>query len=87
MTNEEKQALIERCKTVSSWREKYGDFANVMLPAIEAKEIAQIALSALTAQPVKLPNCVDDLHGIGQVMSADEVESAIRAAGYEVIEQ
>jgi hypothetical protein len=54
MKAEEKQALIERCKTISSWREKYGDFANVMLPAVEAQQIAEIALAALTAQPVKL---------------------------------
>lgn len=52
MNAEEKQALIERCKTISSWREKYGDFANVMLPAVEAQQIAEIAFAALTAQPV-----------------------------------
>lgn len=51
MNAEEKQALIERCKTISAWRDKYGDFANVMLPAIEAQEIAKIALAALRAQP------------------------------------
>ncbi|WP_419963959.1 valyl-tRNA synthetase [Pantoea vagans] len=51
MNADEKQALIERCKTVSSWREKYGDFANVMLPAVEAQQLAEIALGALTAQP------------------------------------
>lgn len=49
-------------------------------------DVLKLALAALTAQPVKLPDCVDDLHGIGPVMSADEVESAIRAAGYEVHE-
>lgn len=90
MTNEEKQALIERCKTVSSWREKYGDFANVMLPAIEAKEIAQIALAALTAQPVKLEPIIqigytqDEITCMCNVRN-DDIK-AIRASGYEVQE-
>jgi hypothetical protein len=35
-------------------------------------------------KPIKLPNCVDDLHGIGPVISAEAVEKAIRDAGYEV---
>ena len=55
MTEEQKQALIERCGKISEWREKYGDYANVMLPAVEAQQIAQIALSALTAQPDSAP--------------------------------
>ncbi|WP_417878621.1 hypothetical protein [Vibrio sp.] len=33
---------------------------------------------------IELPNCVDDLHGVGPVMSAEDVERAIRAAGCEV---
>jgi hypothetical protein len=36
--------------------------------------------------PVELPNCVDDLHGIGPVMSAEAVEKAILAAGGSVKE-
>lgn len=30
---------------------------------------------------VKLPTCVDDLHGVGMVMSADAVVEALAAAG------
>lgn len=52
MNHEEKQALIERCKKISEWRGKFGDFANVMLPAVEAQQIAEIALAALMAEPV-----------------------------------
>ncbi|MCY2259830.1 hypothetical protein OW835_13900 [Klebsiella pneumoniae] len=33
---------------------------------------------------VKLPPCVDDLHGIGMVMSADAVTEALSAAGIKV---
>lgn len=51
-TEEQRKALIERCKMISTWREKYGDYANVMLPAVEAKELAEISLAALTAEPV-----------------------------------
>lgn len=54
MTEEQKQALIEWCGKISEWREKYGDYANVMLPAVEAQQIAQIALATLTATPVKV---------------------------------
>lgn len=89
MTEEQKQALIEHIETdLELWR-------NVTLKYCHECErddvlrdikVNEIALSALIGQPVKLPNCVDDLHGIGPVMSADEVESAIRAAGYEVQE-
>lgn len=35
-------------------------------------------------RPVELPDCVDDLHGIGPVMSADSVVEALRKQGYEV---
>lgn len=50
MTEQEKAALIERCKTISTWRDKYGDSANVMLPAAEAEKIATITLASLTAE-------------------------------------
>ncbi|MGP2520502.1 hypothetical protein ACTUSX_11515 [Pantoea ananatis] len=35
-------------------------------------------------RPVELPDYVDDLHGIGPVMSADAVVEALRQQGYEV---
>ena len=41
-------------------------------------------LNATAPQPVKLPGYVDDLHGVGPVMSAEAVEEAIRADGYQV---
>ncbi|WP_053075465.1 hypothetical protein [Pluralibacter gergoviae] len=36
------------------------------------------------ARTVKLPPCVDDLHGIGMVMSADAVIEALTVAGIKV---
>lgn len=33
---------------------------------------------------VELPDCVDDLHGVGPVMSADAVVQALHQQGYEV---
>ncbi|WP_064365976.1 hypothetical protein [Pantoea ananatis] len=35
-------------------------------------------------RPVELPDCVDDLHGVGPVMSADAVVEILRQQGYEV---
>ncbi|TCW00442.1 hypothetical protein [Biostraticola tofi] len=50
-TAEERQALIVRLETIASWRKKYGENVNVMLPAEEAEKIANIALASLTAEP------------------------------------
>ena len=38
-------------------------------------------IAELEARTVKLPPCVDDLHGVGMVMSADAVTAALSAAG------
>ncbi|HBS4242211.1 TPA: ead/Ea22-like family protein [Klebsiella quasipneumoniae subsp. quasipneumoniae] len=38
----------------------------------------------LESRTVRLPPCVDDLHGIGMVMSADAVVEALAAAGIKV---
>ncbi|AXF75523.1 hypothetical protein LU604_14790 [Erwinia tracheiphila] len=63
MTNEERLSLVERCKTIAAWREKYGDNANVMLPALEAKQIAEIALASLQAESFAFihPQMLEDL--------------------------
>lgn len=44
----------------------------------DKKRIAELEARAVS---VKLPPCVDDLHGIGMVMSADAVIEALSAAG------
>ncbi|EOV9009483.1 ead/Ea22-like family protein [Cronobacter malonaticus] len=42
---------------------------------------AEKRIAELEARTVKLPPCVDDLHGVGMVMSADAVTKALSAAG------
>lgn len=66
MTNEEKQALIERINKHIEWLKKeafnrYNDHAAVQ----EEVTIYEIALAALTAQPVKLPKGFSP--GIGDI--------------------
>lgn len=98
MNEERKNLLIEKCKNEIR---RYSDLVKIFDPN-KGEEMEQyeeniqdwndvisvntLALAALTEQLVNLPNHVDDLHGVGPVMSADEVIAAIRAAGYEVQE-
>ncbi|MDH1171404.1 hypothetical protein [Pantoea agglomerans] len=79
MTEEQKQALIEWC----NWRIAKGK--NTLL-ADASYDAAVVALAALTAQPVKLPKKEKALIGRDYlyVYCAGPVESAIRAAGYQV---
>ncbi|HBZ3186917.1 TPA: ead/Ea22-like family protein [Klebsiella pneumoniae] len=44
----------------------------------------QERISELESRTVKLPPCVDDLHGIGMVMSADAVVEALTSYGIKV---
>lgn len=54
------------------------------------KQVFQVSLAALTTppahllRPVELPDCVEELHGVGPVMAADAVVQALRQQGYEV---
>ncbi|MGE2951326.1 hypothetical protein ACQH8B_01810 [Klebsiella pneumoniae] len=41
-------------------------------------------IAELESRTVKLPPCVDDLHGIGMVMSADAVVEALTSYGIKV---
>lgn len=47
-------------------------------------EELQARIAELESRTVKLPPCVDDLHGIGMVMSADAVIDMLAAAGIKV---
>ncbi|EFH9187424.1 DUF551 domain-containing protein [Escherichia coli] len=42
----------DRLLTIKQWRETYGHGSNVVLPAEEAEELAQIALASLEAKPI-----------------------------------
>ena len=44
----------------------------------------QRKIAELESRTVKLPPCVDDVHGIGMVMSSDAVVEALTAAGIKV---
>lgn len=96
MTNEEKQALIdtasEDIQFLENVREKRGH-----LFELEEQKLAltKIALAALTAQPVKLPDYTAEVypnHALEnqKIKSRNEAISdcadAIRSAGYEVQE-
>ena len=45
------------------------------------RKAAEARIAELEARTVKLPPCVDDLHGVGMVMSADAVTEALSEAG------
>ncbi|HCT9447203.1 TPA: hypothetical protein OUC35_003453 [Klebsiella pneumoniae] len=51
--------------------------------AVERAENAD-HIAELESRTVKLPPCVDDLHGIGMVMSADAVVEALTSYGIKV---
>lgn len=88
MTNEQKHALIEHIETDLEL------LRNVTLKhcheferecVLRDIEVNEIALAALTAQPVKLP-APYGMQDHERWLKQSEVESAIRAAGYEVQE-
>lgn len=88
MTIEEKQALIEHIQTELDVLRyvtlRYADECELEDVQRDIR-VQEIALSALTAQPVRLP----DPYGMQdheRWLKQSEVESAIRAAGYEVQE-
>ncbi|MEX5082521.1 hypothetical protein P0158_08520 [Klebsiella pneumoniae] len=48
------------------------------------RRAAEKRIAELESRTVKLPPCVDDLHGIGVVMSADAVVEVLTVAGIKV---
>lgn len=48
------------------------------------RKAAEQRIAELESRTVKLPPCVDDLHGIGMVMSADAVVEALTSYGIKV---
>ncbi|TIM24832.1 MAG: hypothetical protein E5Y74_00095 [Mesorhizobium sp.] len=93
MTEEQKQALIRFAKKISN-TDRYihanGDVSffseSISMSSENAVALAYCALAALTAPPVKLPKKEKALIGRDYlyVYCAGPVESAIRAAGYQV---
>ncbi|ENG8422524.1 ead/Ea22-like family protein [Klebsiella pneumoniae] len=56
----------------------YADAAEMEIAALRQR------IAELESRTVKLPPCVDDLHGIGMVMSADAVVEALTSYGIKV---
>ncbi|QPW10193.1 ead/Ea22-like family protein [Klebsiella quasipneumoniae] len=56
----------------------YADAAEMEIAALRQR------IAELESRTVKLPPCVDDLHGIGMVMPADAVIEMLAAAGIKV---
>lgn len=65
----------ERLLTIKQWRETYGPGSNVVLPAEEAEELAQIALASLEAEPVSqtynLPELIEGMEVSIDVSTCD----------------
>ncbi|PUH07968.1 hypothetical protein [Klebsiella pneumoniae] len=68
---------IDECKSIIAAMDE-------RLALVEALEKAQQRITQLESRAVKLPPCVDDLHGIGMVMSADAVVEALTSYGIKV---
>lgn len=79
-------AIIARYSKGRAAAEKFYAMANPnnVIALVEALEKAQKRISQLESRTVKLPPCVDDLHGIGMVMSADAVVEALASYGIKV---
>lgn len=56
----------------------YADAAEMEIEALRQR------IAELESRTVKLPPCVDDLHGIGMIMSADAVVEALTSYGIKV---
>jgi len=85
MTEEQKQALIGLCKIeIKRWKAASESDPNMRYMV----ELMGVALSALTAQPVKLPQIIqigythDEITAMCNVRN--DAVAAIRAAGYQV---
>lgn len=74
-------ALVEALENSES---RLHEVAVACATAEHAMEKAQQRIFELESSTVKLTPCVDDLHGIGMVMSADAVVEALTSYGIKV---
>ncbi|HBV6573019.1 TPA: ead/Ea22-like family protein [Klebsiella pneumoniae] len=72
---------LVRCKGRYHSEQNYRALAALF--GVTVPDLPPLETEARTVS-VKLPPCVDDLHGIGMVMSADAVTEALSAAGIKV---
>lgn len=52
LTQEKREEKIKRLNKIVSWADSYGADHNVMIPALEAKEMAEAYIASLTASAV-----------------------------------
>ena len=52
LTQEKREEKIKRLNKIASWADSYGTYHNVMIPALEAKEMAEAYIASLTAEPI-----------------------------------
>ncbi|WP_241576602.1 hypothetical protein [Rosenbergiella collisarenosi] len=50
LTQEKREEKIKRLNKIASWADSYGADHNVMIPALEAKEMAEAYIASLTAE-------------------------------------
>lgn len=82
---EEKQALIEYCeREIEKFKLCIAEYPDAPVLRSDLK-LHEIALTALTAQPVKCPSFDDYKPHVAEELRAAFI-AAIRAAGYEVQE-
>lgn len=84
MTEEQKKALINRCKNRITFYKAAGNTGTFDADSLQ---LTEIALAALTAQPIKLPKQTSYRSPDGEkyeLYHKEDMINAIRAAGYQV---
>lgn len=74
-------ALVEALEKAQTERDEFRNRLKLERSILEG---ADKRIAELESRTVKLPPCVDDLHGIGMVMSADAVVEALTSYGIKV---
>lgn len=52
LTQEKREEKIKRLNKIASWADSYGANHNVMIPALEAKEMAEAYIASITSEPI-----------------------------------
>ncbi|UXE39468.1 ead/Ea22-like family protein [Raoultella ornithinolytica] len=81
LKEDEALALVEALEKAQQYaKERDAENQDLMLTVGRIR----VEREELESRTVKLPPCVDDLHGIGMVMSADAVVEALTSYGIKV---
>ncbi|HHN8535812.1 TPA: hypothetical protein ACRRZ6_000923 [Klebsiella quasipneumoniae] len=77
----ETMELVDALEKAQTERDEFRNRLKLERSILEG---ADKRIAELESRTVKLPPCVDDLHGIGMVMSADAVVEALTSYGIKV---